>query len=281
MSRAPWLAVAAMYAAIFWFSSQPGDISDVQSAAVSDIFTDVVGVQDGFFTLHIRKVAHFALFFALGALTSFAWRHTLKKTGKPAGIIQTAPRAALMCMVFAGLDEFHQYFVPGRASLISDVVLDTASSSLGAAVAAATASNFFRTNFLLPVLQYIRLYWGGDLMEDNTMDILRDAGFDVEGALARMSGKQALYLKMLGKFAQDKTFEKLSEYVEAADPKAGEAAHALKGVCASLGMTRFSEHCAVLQSIYQGKDKSDPKVVFAEAAEAYRRATDALKKVLL
>ena len=117
-------------------------------------------------------------------------------------------------------------------------------------------------------------------MEKNDLDILRDAGFDVEGALARMSNNRALYFKMLGKFAQDGTFEKLRGYVAAGDPQAGEAAHALKGMCATLGVTRLSEHCATLQYLYQGREEGDPELEFSEASAAYDAAIEALNKVL-
>jgi len=117
-------------------------------------------------------------------------------------------------------------------------------------------------------------------MENNAMDILREAGFDVQGALGRLINNQAFFLKMLGKFTQDGSFAKLREYVEAGDAQAGESAHALKGMCSTLGMTQLSELCAKLQYLYQGREEGDPKQVFAEADREYGRVMEALGRVL-
>ena len=113
------------------------------------------------------------------------------------------------------------------------------------------------------------------------MDILREAGLDVEGALGRLMNNQAFYLKMLGKFQQDTHFAKLLDCVEAGDAKgAGECAHALKGMSATLGMTALSDLCARLQHLYQGEAESDPAAVVAEAKREYGRMMDALGKAL-
>ena len=118
-------------------------------------------------------------------------------------------------------------------------------------------------------------------MENNAMDILRDAGFDVEGALGRLMNNQAFYLKMLGKFVQDGSFAKLRDFVEAGDVQgAGECAHALKGVCSTLGMDKLSDHCAKLQYLCQGREEGDLKQVFAEADLEYGRTMEALGKAL-
>jgi len=112
------------------------------------------------------------------------------------------------------------------------------------------------------------------------MDILREAGFDVEGALGRLMNNRAFFLKMLGKFAQDTSFGKLRGFVESGDKQAGECAHALKGMCSTLGMSKLSECCAKLQYIYQGREEGDPEQVFAEAVLEYNRVMAALEKVL-
>ncbi|MCL2544280.1 MAG: Hpt domain-containing protein [Clostridia bacterium] len=118
-------------------------------------------------------------------------------------------------------------------------------------------------------------------MENNAMDILRDAGFDVEGALKRMANNQALYLRLLGRFLQEGSFAKLRDAVEAGDAHgAGECAHALKGMCSQLGMEKLSDHCAKLQYLYQGREEGDPKQVFAQADREYAHAREAVEKAL-
>ena len=114
---------------------------------------------------------------------------------------------------------------------------------------------------------------------NGALETLREAGIDVDGAMARMSNNKTLYLRMLAKFVKDATFGKLRDQVLAGDPQAGNSAHALKGMCATLGMTKLSEYCATLQYMYQGREEGDPNCVFAQASEAYEAAIAALERV--
>jgi VanZ family protein len=122
----PWLPTLAMYAVICWFSAQSGEISDAQSAVVRDLFR----VQVEWIEALVRKVAHVLLYIGQGAAAAFAWLRCGRCEPKRYG--RTVLRAVLLCAALAALDEFHQYFVPGRAALISDVLLDTVSAALGA-----------------------------------------------------------------------------------------------------------------------------------------------------
>ena len=116
---------------------------------------------------------------------------------------------------------------------------------------------------------------------ENAMIHLRDAGVDVDGSLERMMNKPDFYLRMLGKFQQDTNFATLRAQMAAGEQqKAGEAAHALKGLCASLGMTALSERCAELQYICLGQKPGDPAPVFAEAEVLYAGIMETLATVL-
>ena len=118
-------------------------------------------------------------------------------------------------------------------------------------------------------------------MDIDAMSILREAGVDTEGALVRLMNNQAFYLKMLGKFQQDTNFAKLRSLIEAGEGQAaGECAHALKGMCATLGLTELSDLCAKLQYIYLGREEGDPAPVFALAEESYAKAMDAMRRAL-
>ena len=121
-----WLPTLAIYAAICWFSAQPSEISDTQSAAVADL----IGIQAEWITNFVRKLAHVLLYVALGASAGFAWLR--RDPSEPKRFGRVMPRATALCAALAALDELHQLFVPGRAALISDVLLDTASAALGA-----------------------------------------------------------------------------------------------------------------------------------------------------
>ena len=71
----------------------------------------------------VRKTAHLLLFFVLGVLATMSARQYLKKY----------PYCAAMafCLLYAISDEIHQELVPGRAGLVSDVLIDFAGSILG------------------------------------------------------------------------------------------------------------------------------------------------------
>lgn len=74
----------------------------------------------------IRKIAHFTEYSAVGFLSFLVillWIDDWKKGCKI---------LILQLLLSASLDEFHQYFVPGRYSSIKDVLIDTAGGICGA-----------------------------------------------------------------------------------------------------------------------------------------------------
>ena len=67
---------------------------------------------------------------------------------------------------------------------------------------------------------------------------LAAAGIDVEAALERMMGSEALLERLLDKFLEDRNYPALRSALEAGDLEwAAAAAHSLKGVCGNLSMT--------------------------------------------
>ena len=71
----------------------------------------------------VRKSAHIALYAILGVLAYLNARSYLKK--------QHGLTAILFCTLYAITDEIHQAFVPGRAGMVSDVLIDFAGIMLG------------------------------------------------------------------------------------------------------------------------------------------------------
>ncbi|MFH1075008.1 MAG: VanZ family protein, partial [Candidatus Firestonebacteria bacterium] len=65
------------------------------------------------------KLAHMTEYFILSSLTYFALRrgHNMKITG-------AIPGAVLLAAIYGMLDEYHQYFVPGRSLDILDWFAD-------------------------------------------------------------------------------------------------------------------------------------------------------------
>lgn len=120
------LTTLVLMALIFFFSSQ----SALHSQRLSDGFLQSLAGQllNRFLprlsgrgmAFDIRKYAHMAEFFCLGVSAfllfseAFRWRPDLR----------AALSALLFSLLYAGTDEVHQLFVPGRAGRFSDVLVD-------------------------------------------------------------------------------------------------------------------------------------------------------------
>lgn len=125
----PWLAAAAWYGLIFYFSAQTGAASgEISDRLAFDllqwdvdnpwVLSDVQYALFQLFTFLLRKAAHMAVYFVLTALLLRGLRDPLPSAGK------RAAAALALCAVLAALDEIHQYFVPGRSCQLRDVVID-------------------------------------------------------------------------------------------------------------------------------------------------------------
>jgi VanZ family protein len=68
----------------------------------------------------IRKCAHFTEYFILSLLILRAVR-----AGEKGWHLRWALVTVLIVFCYAGLDEFHQSFVPGRGAAFTDVLIDT------------------------------------------------------------------------------------------------------------------------------------------------------------
>lgn len=147
----PWLLVAGWICLIWGQSLLPGMDSSSESLwfmnlvrrgaawlygsdipAVSRFLVAHPGIMDLLSDsdrLHflIRKAAHFSEYFVLGVLVLHAVRRTLKSL---------MSMAFTLCMIWAtvpGIDETIQRFVPGRAGMFRDVLIDM--GGFGTAVA--------------------------------------------------------------------------------------------------------------------------------------------------
>ena len=141
-----WMAV------IFWFSSNNGDISSMQSGKVSYMMASAVdkafrldmseaervGFSEGISYL-VRKLAHFTEYLVLGVLLYVAIANNFGtsldsldrdlRIGKIVKLRYFLP--AVIVFGYAGTDELHQYFVPGRCCSFKDVLIDTAGGLTG------------------------------------------------------------------------------------------------------------------------------------------------------
>ena len=79
----------------------------------------------------VRKIAHFSEFCLLAFLLRVTLECWFGFSGKPRNANKLSLQALLGGFIYACSDEFHQIFVPGRGSSISDILIDTAGVILG------------------------------------------------------------------------------------------------------------------------------------------------------
>ena len=117
-----WCLVIGWMAVIFIYSSQPAVISNEKSRFVINMFNylglnldSLLGELSNFI---IRKLGHFTEY----AILYLVLHHAMKESFKS----KTALLTSLVILFFyASSDEIHQYFVPGRACRVRDVLIDT------------------------------------------------------------------------------------------------------------------------------------------------------------
>lgn len=136
------LLLCAIYVGIFLLSSEVGEDSTIKSSAVTrfllkiyDLFqTDGSMVTDGVIYIDtfpvdleklVRKAAHFSEYCCVGFLSYSLVLLWFGKAWKGRLVV------FLQLVLSAALDEFHQYFVPGRYAAVKDVVIDTVGGSFG------------------------------------------------------------------------------------------------------------------------------------------------------
>ena len=128
--------------AIFQFSSQTAGESDDLSLNVSKLIFKIIYGEErpelaSAFNRVLRKIAHFAVFFALGFALCF-FIGSFNKAPK------TRVAAALISgFVFAVIDESHQIFVSGRGPGLSDVCIDFAGIALATAIYSLVSRIFY------------------------------------------------------------------------------------------------------------------------------------------
>ncbi len=134
-----WLPVVA-WAGVIWTLSS-GWFTGERTGAVllpllSTLFPratpgQLVVVHEG-----IRKLAHFAEYLILSVLLYRAL------DVEPRGSLRAAVLALCLAGLYAGSDELHQWFVPGRGARVSDWLIDVSGAAAGQGLLAARAQRF-------------------------------------------------------------------------------------------------------------------------------------------
>lgn len=140
-----WLPPIFWAGVIFFASSQPYEQQDLRSTlsdrfnleivenvfgeagftyAGSEISIAARGVE-GFVEFFIRKGAHVAGYLILGFLVYRLLNHYFQKR------LYMFFSALSIVIMYATLDEIHQYFTPNRTALVEDVILDSVGGLIG------------------------------------------------------------------------------------------------------------------------------------------------------
>ena len=91
-----------------------------------------------------------------------------------------------------------------------------------------------------------------------TIEKLKAFGANAEEGLQRCMNNEAFYLKMVSRFMEDKTFEKLKASVASGDlEEAFKAAHALKGVLGNLSLTPLFDIIYEMTELLRNQTKCD------------------------
>ena len=124
-----WVFVFLWMGNILRFSSAPAEISKKQSGffvvliqqilSTIEMKWHIVITSSGQLDHLVRKTAHVVNYFVLAILLWLAFFEPGKK-GK-----LTYVKAGLVAFLFSILDEVYQTFIPGRAGMASDVLIDT------------------------------------------------------------------------------------------------------------------------------------------------------------
>ena len=129
-----WLPAIFIGAAIFYFSAQPADVSMEMSDGVTTLLLNIAEAL-GLLELSpqlvyelceklatpVRKCAHITEYMLLHGAVLFGlhhWSDTMR--GR-----KWLKWAFLLTVCYAATDEFHQLFVPGRAGMVTDVLIDS------------------------------------------------------------------------------------------------------------------------------------------------------------
>lgn len=125
-----WLPAAAWYFLIWNFSAQTAAESSGTSGGLThrvltwvyppyrDMTPEARSALIESLSFVVRKGAHMFLYFVLTGLLLLALRTLFRHNGR------RAAATAALCALLAGLDEYHQTFVPGRSGELRDVLVD-------------------------------------------------------------------------------------------------------------------------------------------------------------
>lgn len=116
-------------------------------------------------------------------------------------------------------------------------------------------------------------------MKEQLRKALSSWGADMEGAVRRFAGNEALYEKFLYKFLQDATYESLSKAVEQNDTEeAMRASHTLKGITGNLGLNPLFSLCSDYVDAIRAGELSKLPDLYEKIQISYQAVTKILQE---
>lgn len=99
---------------IFYFSNQPGSVSDVSSGVFVNIIKKIIPGNYHTITFIVRKIAHVSIYFILYLLTFNCFKR-----------FNVSKYSFYFCLLYAISDEIHQLFIVNRSCELRDILIDT------------------------------------------------------------------------------------------------------------------------------------------------------------
>lgn len=117
-------------------------------------------------------------------------------------------------------------------------------------------------------------------MDERKKSILTTAGIDVDSAMERFMGSEALFARLMKKFLEDTNFDKLTDALSAGDmEEALKASHSLKGVCGNLSMTPLFELLSRQVLAFRDGDAETALSLMPEITQIRRQIIQAIQEV--
>ena len=115
-------------------------------------------------------------------------------------------------------------------------------------------------------------------MDDKQQRSLTVRDTDVQGAIKRFCGNEALYVSCLQMFLEDTTIEDLKRAIEAQSwDEAFTAAHALKGLAGNMGFVPLMHSTGQLVVLIRGGRLQEINDCVMQINSNYRDITDAIR----
>ena len=118
-------------------------------------------------------------------------------------------------------------------------------------------------------------------MTDLQRERLEALGVDIEETMERFVENESLFFRCLNKLQDDKNFALMCEAIEEGTDarKAFDAAHALKGVSANLGLNKLFSELRVITEVFRAGSMDYDTDNLERLKAAYKEALDTIKSL--